>query len=124
MIRKFLFTVGSLFLCTYSVLASAAVPAVGGETVQIGCNMPPAGASGASVYSVDKLNAAGTEITLPAVVKNGSSCTQAVNAVLAESLSSTCSGGYWVLQNGTPMLVTIDKAGYALQYFVLRCTAP
>lgn len=124
MMRKFLFTVGSVLIGAYSVVATAAVPAVAGESVQIGCSMPSSGNGGASVFSVDKMNAAGVEISIPTSIKNGASCTQAVNTALGESLSSSCSGGYWVLQNGTPMSLVNANAGYSLQYFVLRCTSP
>lgn len=124
MIRKFLFAACSVLIGAYSSVATAAVPAVVGESVQIGCGMPSSGNAGASVYSVDKMNAAGYEISIPTSVKKGASCTQAVNAVLGESLSTNCTGGYWVLQNGTPMFLGDVTSGYALQYFVLRCTAP
>lgn len=122
MIRKCLFLAGSVLLSTFAQVATAASPAMPGEAVQIGCTVPST--TGATVYSVDKSSASGGEIALPAIVKNGSSCTQAVNSLLGESISTNCSGGFWVLQNGTPMLVSSPTSGYALQYFVLRCTAP
>lgn len=122
MIRKCLLVAGSVLLSIFTQVATASSPAMPGETVQVGCGVPAV--TGATVYSVDKSSGSSGDITVPAIVKNGSSCSQALNSLLGESLNTNCSGGYWVLQSGTPAFITVPGAGYSLQLYSLRCTAP
>lgn len=120
MIRKIILLSASLFVSAYALQSNASEPASLGETVQMGCTMPSA--SGGTVYSIEKLNARGMEISLPSGASIGGSCTQAINSML-QATTSSCSTGVWAIQSGTPVLLSLSSTGYALEYFVFKCAS-
>lgn len=100
----------------FSVPAQA-VPLGATKIVSVGCTVPSATAP-ATVYSVDNKDRAGATIALPAQVKNGASCSAALNA-----MQTTTSGCYtrWTLVNG-PTNFTMGTTGYSLVNYIYQCT--
>lgn len=90
-------------------LSSAATYSDAGEYTIIGCSVPANGTAGGTVYSVDAYDADGAALTgLPGIVKVGSNCSRAVNAVI------TGGAGLVGFNNQT-----IANSGYSLQTFTL-----
>lgn len=107
--------VSSLVCMSTSVQA---VPVGATKIVTVGCSLPSATPSSATVYSVDSKDRAGGTISLPTPVKSGSSCSAALNAM--QTGITGCSTG-WVLVNG-PTNFTIQSAGYSLVNYTYQCS--
>ncbi len=91
------------------------------DVVVLGCGVPSAGTTVATVYSVDAVSSAGSTytISLPTAVAVGSSCAGAIAALGNESLNGyffSSTAGY------SPVNQAIPGSGYSLQAFTFEAT--
>lgn len=92
------------------------------DVVVLGCGVPSAGTTVATVYSVDAVSSAGSTytISLPTAVAVGSSCAGAIAALGNTSLNgyffTSTSGSY------SPVNQAIPGSGYSLQAFTFEAT--
>lgn len=94
-----------------------AFPVGAAKIVSFGCSIPSTSVSSSTIYNVDNKDRAGAAITLPSQVKNGASCSAALNAM--QTSITGCSSG-WALVNG-PTNLTVGGTGYSLINYVYQC---
>lgn len=88
------------------------------DVVVLGCSVPSAGTTVATVYSVDAVSSVSSiyTISLPTAVAVGQSCAGAIAA-----LGNTAVGGYYFSSdNYSPVNQAIPGSGYSLQAFTFE----
>jgi hypothetical protein len=94
------------------------------DVVVLGCSVPSAGTTVATVYSIDAVSTGGSTytISLPTAVAVGQSCTAAISAL---ETSPVVAGVYFVpaAGNAQPTVQAIPGTGYTLQQFNFTAAA-
>jgi hypothetical protein len=107
---------------------AASLPPASTDVVVLGCSVPSAGTTVATVYSVDAVSTTNSTytISLPTAVAVGSSCAGALAALGNTAVNSL----YFAPNTSTaaadaalPVVQAIPGTGYALQEFTLTATA-
>jgi len=96
----------------------AGLSSASNATYLIGCTVPSAGTAGATVYSIDAANSAGSAISSGLNAQVNQKCSQTVNYAntTVTGFNQTGTGGNLV----TPINVTIAGSGYSLQQFLVQ----
>lgn len=116
-----LYLIGASLVLSSSFALAVPAAVQKGQIVAIGCSVPGASNSSATVYSVEKKSASGSNIALPAAVAPSSSCSTAINAMNAST--TTCPSSRWVLLSKSPVVLNGPYNGYTLINYVYQCSA-
>lgn len=109
-----------------SSVALSLVPNTSGDAMVLGCAVPSAGTTVATVYSIDAVSSTSSAytISLPTAVAVGSSCAGALAALGTVAVNNDSTPVYWApaLDDSNPTVQAIPGSGYTLQQFNLQTT--
>lgn len=108
------------FVFSNDATSGTMTPSAGMSLGLVGCSVPPNGTAGATVYSVDALNASGTSLSSSTNSRLGAPCTNGVMTAATAGQGVIYATANIANTKITPFNVTLQNAGYSLQQFLIQ----